>query len=83
LLEEAKSLTLEERRQLRNLLDHPQAEQAPLCKEEHLARLLLERGIIIRTRPNPTEADIARFNTWKPVPIQGKSLSATIIEERR
>ena len=83
LLEAAKTLTLDERRQLRSLLDEPSAEQPALSKEEHLARVLLERGIITRIRPKPTEADIARFNAWKPVPINGKPLSETIIEERR
>lgn len=82
LLEEAKNLTLDERRQLRSMLDDPMAEPA-LSKEEHLARVLLERGIISRIRPKPSEADIARFEAWKPVPIKGKPLSETIIEERR
>src|SRR5438046_6562395 len=63
LLEVVKSLTLEERRQLRGLLDEPAAEQAA-SKEEDLAHLLLERGIITRIRPKPTEADIARFDSW-------------------
>jgi hypothetical protein len=39
--------------------------------------------IIAQRRPKPTDADIARFNAWKPVPINGKPLSETIIEERR
>jgi hypothetical protein len=82
-LEEAKTLTPDERRQLRSLLDEPAAAQPGLSKEEHLARVLLDRGIITRIRPKPTEADIARFNAWKPVPIKGKPLSETIIEERR
>ena len=83
LLEEAKNLTLDERRQLRNLLDEPTADQAALGKEGQLARVLLQRGIISRIRPKATEADIARFEAWKPVPIKGKPLSETIIEERR
>jgi hypothetical protein len=63
--------------------DEPVAEQPTLSKEEQLARALLERGIITQIRPKPTEADIARFNAWQPVPIMGKPLSETIIEERR
>jgi hypothetical protein len=83
LLEEVKTLTLDERRELRSLLDEPAIAQPELSKEAHLAGVLLERGIITRIRPKPTEADIARFNAWKPVPIEGKALSETIIEERR
>lgn len=83
LLEEAKNLTLDERRQLRCMLDEPIAEPPAMSKEGQLARVLLQRGIISRIRPKATEADIARFEAWKPVPIKGKPLSETIIEERR
>ena len=82
-LKAAQSLSDAERQELRRLLDEPAPRQPELSKEEELARLLLERGIIAQRRPKPTDADIARFNAWKPVPINGKPLSETIIEERR
>ncbi len=83
LLEVVKGLTPEERLQLRRLLDEPAPVQPASSTEERLARDLLERGIITKIRSKPTAADIARFNAWKPVPITGKPLSQTIIEERR
>jgi hypothetical protein len=82
-LEAAQALSDAERQELRRLLEEPASRQPTLNKEEQLARLLLERGIITQVRPKPTDADIARFNSWKPVPIKGKPLSETIIEERR
>jgi hypothetical protein len=82
-LEEVQALSLEEQRQFRRLLDEQPAPQPELSKEEQLDQLLLSKGVISRIPPKPTEEDIARFNAWKPVPIEGKPLSETIIEDRR
>lgn len=82
-LEEAKTLSLEERQQLRQMLERLPVDKPKLSKGEQLDQLLLQRGVISRIPPNATEADIARFRAWKPVPIEGKPLSETIIEDRR
>jgi len=34
-------------------------------------------------RPLPSETDIEAFRNYKPITVEGKSVSETIIEERR
>jgi hypothetical protein len=82
-LQQAKSLTLDEREQFIELLKSQKAPPAPVSEDEKLAVELLKKGIILTIPPKPTPEEIARFNAWKPVPIEGKPLSETIIEERR
>ena len=83
LLDEVKRLTFDEWRELRNLMDESATQPSLSTKEDQLTQILLERGIIRRVLQKPTEANIARYNAWKPVPIVGKTLSQTILEERR
>ena len=83
LLEQVKTLSPEEREQLRLLMGQQPMATNELLKEDQLQQLLLERGVISRIPPKPTPEDIARFNAWKPIPIQGKPISQTIIEDRR
>jgi hypothetical protein len=42
---------------------------------------MVARGLLEEQAPRGK--DIERFRRWQPVPIQGKPLSETIIEERR
>ena len=81
-LREAKTLSVEERLQLRSLLDELPTEASNQPSDE-LDRLLLAQGVISRIPPKPTAEDIARFQAWKPIKIEGKPLSETIIEDRR
>jgi hypothetical protein len=81
-LQEAKTLSLEEQNQLRLLLDEIRKEEPQLAKGK-LDQLLLAEGVISRIPPKPTAEDIARFQAWKPIKIEGKPLSETIIEDRR
>lgn len=83
ILLQAQSLSAAERRQLLSLLNELPEESTSVNKEDELEDLLLAKGVIDRKRRKPTQADIDRFNAWKPVPIKGKPLSETIIEERR
>lgn len=83
MLEQVKSLSLEEREQLRHLMDQQPAANGKLSKEEQLDQLLLERGIISQIPPKPTDSDIAHFNEWKPIPVTGQPVSQTIVEDRR
>ena len=83
ILEAAQVLNNAEREELRRLLDDRATRQSGQTKEEQLQQRLLEEGIISHIPPKPTDDDIKRFNAWKPVPIQGKPLSETIIEDRR
>jgi hypothetical protein len=75
LAEDVKQLSPEEQAELRKLLEK-------LLLDE-LDRRLLARGVISRIPPPPTEADIERWESWKPIKIEGKPLSETIIEDRR
>jgi hypothetical protein len=84
LWEAAKALTPDEQHRLRNLLDTLLARQGrPLTKEDELDLLLLKEGEMSRAPTPPTSDEVARFQNWKPIEIQGKPLSETIVEERR
>jgi hypothetical protein len=80
LLEQARDLTLEERRELCELLRQQVELDRAAGEEQRLDQLLLSRRIV-RSRPRGKDPD--RFNRWQPVQLEGKPLSETIIEERR
>ncbi len=73
LAEEIKTLTPDEQRRLRDLL------QRALLDE--LNRRLLAEGVISRIAPPIT--DFTPYQNRKPIEIEGKPLSETILEERR
>lgn len=84
LLREVLALNDAERQELQRLLDdRATAHQSAQTKEERLQQVLFDEGIISHIPPKPTQADIELFNAWKPLPIRGKPLSETIIEDRR
>jgi hypothetical protein len=83
IIKAAELLNEAEREQLRRWLDDRAAAGGAVGKRDRIAQLLLEQGIVTRSRLTPTPTDAATIEAWKPVPIQGKPLSETIIEERR
>lgn len=81
--EAVKTLTPHQQRSLRKLLDVLRFQHPPFTPEEELRLLLLKDGVIDHI-PRPfTEADRKAFEEYKPVSIEGKPLSETIVEERR
>ncbi len=87
--EATRSLTPDELRKVRNLIDavlaNPalRADMEQLSKEDQVDLCLLKEGLLIRIPPPLTQADIETFRQWQPVTIEGKPISETIIEERR
>jgi hypothetical protein len=81
--EAVKTLTPRQQRRLRKLLDALRFKHPPLSPEDELQLLLLKDGVIDHIPRPPTEAEIKAFDEYKPVPIEGKPLSETVIEERR
>jgi hypothetical protein len=75
LAEEVKQLTPEEQRQLKDQLDDVLLDEVD--------RRLLAKGSMSVIPPPPTPADLERWRNWKPIEIEGKPLSETILEERR
>ena len=81
-LEEVKTLTPGEQRQVHTLLDSLLENQAnPQTTEDEFLRMLLQKGIITNI-PNPAD-DADEDDEFEPVEVQGKPLSETVIEERR
>lgn len=77
------TLTPRQQRRLRKLLDALSFMHQPLTPEEQLQLFLLKDGVIDQVPRPLTEADRQAFQEYKPVPIEGKPLSETVIEERR
>jgi hypothetical protein len=76
-------LTPHQQRRLRKLLDALRFMHQPLTPEEQLQLLLLKDGVIDRMPRPSTEDDWQAFQEYKPVPMEGKPLSETVLEERR
>jgi CheY-like chemotaxis protein len=87
--EAVRTLRPEELERLRRLIDAVLANPAlrvsddRLTREDRLDLILLKKGLLGRIPPPPTEADVKAFREWKPLPLEGKPLSETLIEERR
>jgi len=81
-LNEVKTLTPDEIRQLRDELDALLTTQRPRMSEEEFERHLLAKGMISRVLPPVT--DLAPYRERQPIEVlDGKPISETIIEERR
>ena len=80
-IEAARQLDPTERMKLRQALDQMATEPSEEDLEMTFKRILLEKGLIseIRVRPKTDDPSITR----RPVPVQGKPVSETIIEDRR
>ncbi len=81
--EAVKTLSPRQQRRLRKLLDALRLKSPPLTPEDELQLRLLKDGVIDRIPHPAAEADIKAFEEYKPVPIEGKPLSETVMEERR
>lgn len=80
-LEEVRALTAAERQELRSRLEAWPTPTPTQSTEDELDQRLLVAGVICRI-PEPV-TDLAPYRGWKPVAVQGKPVSETIIDERR
>jgi hypothetical protein len=81
IIEEVKTLTADEQKNLRDMVDELLATSAPQMSEDEFEQHLLEKGIISRIPPPIT--DLTPYRNRKLIDVKGKPLSETIIEERR
>lgn len=85
LLAEIQKLPIEEQRQILEALTHDTSEGAgkavgPMSEAE-FERMLLEKGIITDI---PADINVEEEeDDFEPIPVKGKPVSETIIEERR
>ena len=75
------ALSDDECQELRRMLDERASRQSESTKQQQLRRQLVAEGLLSHIPPKGK--DIERFRRWEPIPIKGKPLSETIIEERR
>jgi hypothetical protein len=80
-LEQVKALSAEEQRQLRELLDVLLAPSATPPTEDEFERALVTAGLL--SVPKLQDLDVEQYRQYKPVTVQGKPVSETLIEERR
>lgn len=83
LLSQVRSLTVDEQRRLRQILDQEVADAPTPAQptEDDFKRRLLDLGLLKEVKP-PVR-DLGPYQHREPFKIQGKPLSETIIEERR
>jgi len=81
--EAVKAMTPPQQRRLRKLLDVLCGQHQPLAPKAELQLRLLKEGVIDHIPRPPTKAEVKVFKEYQPVPIEGKPLSETVIEERR
>lgn len=77
IIEEARALSLEEQRQLRNRLDEWLQSQG---KQRQLEQMLLDAGLMVEIPPSCAGSALARH--FQPVEVRGRHISETIIQER-
>ena len=84
ILEEVRTLTPEEQRQVRAALDEVSEtnEDDVRAREEAWERRMEEKGLLCPREP-VTEAELEEMRRFQPVVVSGKPVSETIIEERR
>jgi len=70
-----------ERRELRTLLETAVVPATEVTQQKALREQLVVEGLLSHVPPR--KKDLNRFLRWDPIPIKGKPLSETIIEERR
>jgi hypothetical protein len=81
--EAVKALTPGQQRRLRKLLGALRFMSQPLSPEDEAALLLLKDGVIRRVPRPATEADSKSFQEYKPIQVEGKPISESIVEDRR
>jgi hypothetical protein len=79
ILEEIQTLASEELRQVQNAIEQRLSPTHESPEEERFLQTLVESGLIKEIKRPPRDRTIQR----PLVPIQGKPLSETIVEERR
>jgi hypothetical protein len=80
-LDQIRSLTDEERQQVRAALNS--RDTKPRMTEDGFEQYLLDAGVISEVKPPITEEELARFRAYKPIEVKGKPVSETLIEDRR
>ena len=81
-LEEVRTLTPGEQRQVHSLLNSLLENHGHSQTTEYgFLQMLLQKGIITNI-PNPAD-DADEDDEFEPIEVQGKPLSETVIEERR
>jgi hypothetical protein len=78
-IEEVKALTLDEKRKLPATLS--ELLTSPQPTEDDFKRAMVKAGLL--NSIEPSEVDLESFKNYKPVDIEGKPVSETLIEERR
>ena len=81
LIEQVKALPPIERQKVRQALAEAESEVPHSTPEDQFQKRLVQCGLLAAPK-NPARNQAA-FDRFVPVPIQGKPLSETIIEERR
>jgi len=80
LMEGVKALTPDEQQVLRGHLDALLGTMPVRPTEKELERKLFEAGLLSEIKPKAA-ADV--YRKFKPIPVKGKPVSETIVEERR
>jgi hypothetical protein len=78
-----KELPPQQQGRLRRLLKALRNASQPRTPAQEADLLLLADGTIRRIPAPPSVADVQDFRTYAPINVQGKSVSETIMEERR
>lgn len=81
-LNQIRAMTAEEQRQVRVALNSTETAKSPMTEDE-FEQHLLASGVITEIPQAPTDAEIEAFRNYKPITVEGKPVSETIIEERR
>lgn len=86
LLEEIKSLTTAELKQVRQAIEELLQPSGAQMTEDEFEQHLAAKGIITFPRPLTAEElaiEQAKFDAYEPIEVRGTPLSQMIIEERR
>lgn len=81
IVKQAQTLSSEEQHQLRTLIDTWLTSMEAQSSEDEFEHGLAEAGLL--TVPVPQGAAVEQYRLYTPVPITGKLVSETLIEERR
>lgn len=80
-LDQIRSLTVEEQQQVRAALNLGNTK--PVMTEDEFEQHLLDAGVISEVKPPITDEELARFRAYRPIEVEGKPVSETLIEDRR
>ena len=82
-LQDVKSLSPDERQQLLAILETERAPAPLATPEDRAEEALVAKGIIARIPPPITPADVARHQAVTPVAVDGRSVSESLVKDRR